>query len=199
LPRRQPGAAQSGLFNRQPAMKGIVFTEFLEMVEARFSPELADRIIEAARLPSGGAYTAVGTYDHAEMWSLVVELSKALETPVPQLLRDFGEHLSGRFAAGYPAFFRAYVSVFDLLESLDSVIHREVRKLYADAELPHFEVVERSSQHMVLLYESPRHFADLAEGLIAGCAARYRQNIDIARETLPADAGSRVRFTLRLQ
>ena len=28
-------------------MKGIVFTEFLEMVEDRFSPEIADRIIES--------------------------------------------------------------------------------------------------------------------------------------------------------
>jgi len=44
-------------------MKGIIFTEFLEMVEDRFSPEIADRIIEAADLPSGGAYTAIGTYD----------------------------------------------------------------------------------------------------------------------------------------
>ena len=45
-------------------MKGVIFTEFLEMVESHFSPEMADRIITAARLPSGGAYTAVGTYDH---------------------------------------------------------------------------------------------------------------------------------------
>jgi len=41
-------------------MKGIVFTEFLEMVENKFSPELADRIIEGAEVPSGGVYTAVG-------------------------------------------------------------------------------------------------------------------------------------------
>jgi Haem-NO-binding len=53
-------------------MKGVVFTEFIEMVEDRFSPEMADRIIERAKLPSGGAYTTVGTYDHGEMIQLVL-------------------------------------------------------------------------------------------------------------------------------
>ena len=52
-------------------MKGVVFTEFVEMVEARFGLPMLDRIIEAAQLPSGGAYSAVGTYDHGEMVQLV--------------------------------------------------------------------------------------------------------------------------------
>lgn len=44
-------------------MKGVVFTEFIEMVEGRFGLAMVDRIIEAAQLPSSGVYTAVGTYD----------------------------------------------------------------------------------------------------------------------------------------
>jgi hypothetical protein len=56
-------------------MKGVVFTEFLEMVEGRFGLAMADRIIEAAQLPSSGAYTAVGTYDYTEMVHLVNALS----------------------------------------------------------------------------------------------------------------------------
>ena len=36
-------------------MKGVVFTEFLEMVEDRFSPEMADRIIEGPNLPPGAS------------------------------------------------------------------------------------------------------------------------------------------------
>ena len=48
-------------------MKGVVFTEFIEMVENEFSPDLADTIITEAGLPSGGIYTSVGTYRHEEM------------------------------------------------------------------------------------------------------------------------------------
>jgi hypothetical protein len=177
-------------------MKGIVFTEFVEMVESRFDPQTADRIIQAAHVPSGGAYTAVGSYDHGEIWSLVAELSKATQTPAPDLLREFGQYLFGRFALSHPRLFRGVRSCFDFLDSLDRIIHVEVRKLYPDAEVPHFEVLERTATRMVLLYESARHFADLAEGLMHGCGAHFGERLAIARESLPAEAGSRVRFTL---
>ena len=52
---------------------------------------------------------------------------------------------------------------------------------------------------MTLVYLSKRHFADLAEGLIRGCARPFNENISITREQLPADEGSRVRFILALQ
>jgi hypothetical protein len=180
-------------------MKGIVFTEFLDMVEERYSPEVADQILLAAKLPSGGAYTAVGTYDHGEIWSLVCELSKVIDVPVPELFRAYGEHLFVQLANTYPHCLQGARSAFDVLQGLDSVIHREVRKLYPDASLPRFEVTERTSRQMVLIYESARHFADLAEGLIRGCGRHFGQNIALTREALPADGGSRVRFTLVLQ
>jgi hypothetical protein len=177
-------------------MKGVVFTEFIEMVESHFSPEMADRIITAARLPSGGAYTAVGAYDHGEMWSLAVELSKASNIPVPQLMRSYGNYLFGRFTAMHPRFFQDTRSTFDFLQTLEGVIHVEVRKLYPEAEMPHFEVLDRTDNRLVLLYESPRHFGDLAEGLMHACAVHFGETIDIAREALPADTGSRERFVL---
>jgi hypothetical protein len=180
-------------------MKGIVFTEFLDMVEERYSAELVDRIIEAAQLPSGGAYTAVGTYDHGEIWSLVCELSKVIDVPVPELFRAYGEHLFTRFTVSYPHCLGSAKSAFDVLQRLDSVIHREVRRLYPDAELPRFEIVEHSPSRMVLVYESVRHFGDLAEGLIRACGRHFGENLSLARETLPAEGRSRVRFTLALQ
>jgi len=180
-------------------MKGIVFTEFIEMVESRWSPAMADQIIQAARLPSGGSYTAVGTYDHGEMWSLLAELSKAIGISVPELMRSFGEHLLGRFAATLPALFETPKSSFEFLEGLDRIIHREVRKLYPDAELPRFTVLEHAERRMVLLYASTRHFADLAEGLIRGCAKHYGEQLGLVRESLPCESGSRVRFVLERQ
>jgi hypothetical protein len=180
-------------------MKGIVFTEFLEMVEERYSPDVVDRILLAAQLPSGGAYTAVGTYDHGEIWSLVCELSKVIDVPVPDLFRAYGEYLFARFVVAYPHCLGSATSAFDVLQSLNSVVHREVCRLYPDAELPRFDVVERTPEKMTLIYESARHFADLAEGLIRACGRHFGQNIALSRETLAAADGSRVRFSLALQ
>ena len=180
-------------------MKGIIFTEFLEMVEQRYSPQVLERMIAAARLPSGAAYTAVGTYDHGEMWSLVIELSKMVDVSVPDLFKSYGEHLFGRLAVVYPKLIGAVGSTFDLLQNLDNVMHREVRRLYPDAELPRFEVIERTPTRMVVVYSSKRHFADLAEGLLRASSRHFGQAMMLARENLADSDGSRVRFTLVLQ
>ena len=52
-------------------MKGMVFTEFLEMVESTFSADMVAAIIDDSAPPSGGAYTSVGTYDHQELVGMV--------------------------------------------------------------------------------------------------------------------------------
>ena len=177
-------------------MKGIVFTEFLEMVEEKFSPETLDRIIKEAALPNDGAYTAVGTYDHREMVRLVSSLSAATQVPVPDLLRVFGQHLFTRFAQGYPEFFRDPTGAFQFLLGIESRIHTEVRKLYPDAELPRFDCHTPDREHLVMEYQSARAFGDLAEGLILGCIAHFGEPIDLHRQNLPGEPGTHVRFTL---
>jgi hypothetical protein len=165
-------------------MKGMVFTEFLEMVEAKFSANMVDDIIDDANLPSGGAYTAVGTYDHAELVQMVVALSKRTDVPVPALVHTFGEHLFGRFYALFPAFFQGVTSALDFLEGIETVIHTEVRKLYPDAQLPQFDCT-RSADGLQMLYSSPRHFGDLAEGLIHGAVVHFGDTLHITRNNQP--------------
>lgn len=177
-------------------MKGMVFTEFLEMVEERFSPAIADRIIEHSDLESGGAYTAVGTYDHSEMIQLVSHLSTETGIAVPDLLRTFGQQLFARFVGSYPQFFAGVQSTFDFLTNIEGYIHVEVRKLYPDADLPTFEYDTSEPGRLTMVYRSSRPFAALAEGLILGCIEHFGETIDVQREDLSAGQGMYVRFTL---
>src|SRR4051812_35572527 len=108
------------------SMKGIVFTEFLEMVESKFSPELADSIIEGTELPSGGAYTTVGTYDHSEMIKLVTCLSKETGISPAELMQSFGLYLFERFYVLFPQYFKGINSSFHFLEQIEDYIHVEV-------------------------------------------------------------------------
>lgn len=166
-------------------MLGLVFTEFLEMVEARFSPALADTIIVQAAPPHGGAYTAVGYYPHEEMLALVKALSEQTGQPLAELVGTFGEHLFGRFVSAYPQMFGQQAGLFDFLESVDGEIHHEVRKLYPGAQLPRFYTVRRSATELELAYESPRGMEALATGLIRGAAAHFGEPVSIRFE--PAD------------
>src|SRR5260221_7177359 len=141
-------------------MKGVVFVELIEMLEQRFSLELVDRVIETSDLPSRGAYTAVGTYDHREMVTLVSRLSDETGIPVAHLVRAFGEHLFKRFTEVYPAMFEGHRTAFEFLVAIESNIHVEVRKLYPDAQLPSFEYETDQPGQLVMIYRSARPFGD---------------------------------------
>jgi Haem-NO-binding len=171
-------------------MKGIVFTEFMEMVESRFSADLLDDVIAAADLPHGGAYTSVGTYDHAELVRMVVALSDKTQVPVPHLIKAFGAYLFGRFQALYPGFFQGVPDALTFLSGIENIIHAEVIKLYPDAQLPQFQC-QRLGNGLEMLYLSPRHFEDLAHGLIEGAIAHWGGGLVVMREPLSSGA---VRF-----
>lgn len=174
-------------------MKGIVFTEFLEMVEDKFSADMVDDIIDDCDLASGGAYTAVGTYPHEEVVALVAALSKHSGISVIDLLKIFGEHLFGQFAKGYPTFFENTTGTLPFLNGIEDVIHAEVKKLYPDAELPRFISEKFTDNQLILVYQSTRHFEDLAEGLIMGCIKYFDEAIELQRQNL---SNGQARFIL---
>lgn len=177
-------------------MKGIVFTEFLEMVEDRFGIDVAEAILDKADPASGGAYTSVGTYDFQELVQLVVALSGEVSTPVPDLLHAYGRHLFTRFVQGFPVFFEGVEDPLEFLSSVEDHIHVEVRKLYPDAELPKFENVRREADQLELEYRSPRPFGPFAEGLIQGCIEHFGAPLNVVSEDR-SDAGQTVvRFTI---
>lgn len=176
-------------------MKGVIFTEFLDMVDAGFSPETTERIIEIAAPANRGAYTAVGNYPASEMVSLVQALAQESDRPIDELLFAFGRYLLGRFAAVHGDYFREAGSTFRLLESVEDHIHVDVRKLDANAELPAFAWSHPGEDRMVMEYSSPRGLARLAEGLIAACIEHYGEPIDLSVESRSED-GTAARFVL---
>lgn len=177
-------------------MKGIVFTEFLDFVSDHWGMDTADDIIEDCVLPSGGAYTSVGTYDHAEMAALTGALAARSSIAPDDLMRRFGRHLGLRFAALYPTFFSEQASLFGFLDSVDEHIHVEVRKLYADAQLPAIRTRLRASRLMIMEYRSDRHLEALAEGLILGAADYYEEDVTVASRALHDGGGAFIELTI---
>ncbi len=176
-------------------MKGVVFTEFLEMVEQKFGYEMVDQIISENELTADGAYTSVGTYDHSEIVKLIVSLSSHTKVGVPSLLKEFGLYFFDVLKNGYPHFLEATDNAFDFLESIETYIHVEVRKLYPDAELPTFETKKLSNGDLEMIYHSERKMADFAEALIERSSEYYNEAIGISRENIKED-GSVVRFVI---
>ncbi|OKL44159.1 heme NO-binding domain-containing protein [Pseudovibrio exalbescens] len=180
-------------------MLGVVFAEFIEMVEEEFSPDVADQVFEAVEdaLPSGGAYTAVGEYHHSEILTLIAQLSQQTGVPADELVQRFGQYLFGRFTVLYPEFFTDADDTFAFLASIENYIHREVRKLYPHAELPRFNCSAPDERTLIMHYESKRPFASLAHGLILGCIDHFGQKVEVDLFQPKDRHGSSATFTLR--
>lgn len=177
-------------------MKGIVFTEFLEMVEQQFGYDTVDSIIEDAALPHDGIYVAGGTYPHTEMISLAGALSRKTGVGISPLMQQYGQYLFGRLISTHPQLAKGKQTALDFIAAVDNYIHIEVRKLYPDAELPRFEVIHHSSDRLEMDYTSSRHLQDLGVGLIKGCGEFYQTPLDIQLISL---ASGNIRFVIEVR
>ena len=178
-------------------MKGVVFTEFFEFVEETYSPEFLQETIADSQIASGGVYTSVGTYPVCEMGALVGSLSKRTGHNSSQLLKLFGRHLFRYFHASSPHFFEGVTCPFDFLASVETKIHVDVKKLYPDAELPTFEILEHNQDRFVMNYKSARGLGDLCEGLIEECLLHFKKQASISRELKSEDPVTVIQFSLQ--
>ena len=176
-------------------MKGIVFTEFLELVEDKFGLGMVDKIISQSTLESGGVYTAVGTYNFTEMLQLVTHLSENTDISVDDLLLTYGEHFFAVLESSYPGLIGTYTDAIDMLSSIENHIHVEVRKIYPDAELPTFTVLEKTEDSLILLYKSSRALSSFGLGLMHKTFDHFDTKYTIDMEKLN-EAGTEVRYNI---
>ena len=177
-------------------MKGMIFTELLDMVEDSMGLGMKDRVLQRAQPASGGTYTAVGDYDSSELLGLVSALSVETGQAESILLEHFGGHMFRHFTQHYGRFFAGAVSCFDFLGHVEDYIHVEVRKLYPQAELPGFSYPHRDAQRLVMEYRSPRPMAAFATGLVRAAIAHFDEPIEMTVEDLSGGQGTAARYTL---
>jgi hypothetical protein len=179
-------------------VKGLVFVELLSMAEEAFGEEAVDDVIEAAALPSGGAYTAVGNYPCEELMSLVQGFSRHSGIPGAELQKLFGHWMMKSFVKHYPDFFVGRGGSLDMLSAIEDEIHVEVQKLYPEADLPHFDIDRTGANAMQMTYRSPRPLADFCHGLIEGCVGHFGETAVIARDDRSTAGKTEVDFRIKI-
>lgn len=163
-------------------MKGIVFIILNEMVENAHGIEAWESILNEVSPASEGIYIATQDYPDEEMVKFVQVISKQLNLPSPDVTRVFGRYLFDELNTRYSIFTANCDDYFAFLDSIENVIHKEVRKLYQQACLPQLDCKEITSKEMIMEYRSPRRLCYLSEGLIQGAAEYYNETITLAHE-----------------
>ena len=154
-------------------MKGIVFTEFLELVEDKFGIEMVDKIITASNLESEGIYTSIGTYKFSEMLQLLQHLSARTLISIDDLLLVYAEHFFGVIEKSYPG----------------------LLAIYPDAELPVFIVEEKKENSLTMVYKSSRAMHHFGLGLMNKTFEHFNSTAKIVLEKIKED-GTEVRFVI---
>ncbi len=166
-------------------MKGVIFTEFLDMVSQEMGQAGVEEVLNSLDLQSKGAYTAVGQYNYREFFSILGEFSDRLSITFEEMLNRFSSHIFSYFSDTYPQFFEG-VDLFQFLQNIDDYIHPQVRKLYPDAELPSFSS-KLDGGLLRLKYQSSRGLGLFAKGLILAAIEHFDE--PVALEVKAGDNG----------
>ena len=180
-------------------MKGAVFISFNELVEKEFGLDMWEELLDKVNPESGGIYTSVEDFPDQELFSLVTMLSEITEVPIPKLVEHFGHHLFGTLSSKYAIFLDNSPSFFEFIESIDDVIHKEVRKLYHNPNLPELETKRFDEKTLEVKYRSPRKLCHLALGLMRGAAEYYKVNVEMSHDICLHTGSDHCQFILKLK
>jgi hypothetical protein len=153
---------------------------------------MLDDIIVESKLPNDGAYSATGNYNFAELFTLVGRLHQHTAIPIHTILEIFGEHLFEHLFNMHPELCNEN-NILDFLENVETYIHVEVKKLYPEAELPSFDIIDKDDNRFVFYYVSSRQLHFLAKGLIVGLSKYLNQPVKI---DMKIEEDNRVLFTV---
>ncbi len=178
-------------------MKGIIFTEFMDLVEDKFGLEVLDQILD--EVGDEGIYTAVGSYDHKKLVKLIVKLSEISQLPPETLQEVFGRAVFNNLYSTLPhsASLSECKNSFQFVRLVEDYIHIEVKKLYPEANPPKFEFISESETELIFDYKSARCMSHVCLGLVQGCADHFDEKFDITMNEQSSD-NSHVRFQLTL-
>ena len=147
-------------------MKGFIFTNFLDFVEKSNGLDMVDEMLSECDLASEGVYSAFNSYEFDELVSLLTFVSKKTGIEPQVLLEAFGRFVFPYLIGKHSYIVEKYSNALDLIAGIESHIHIEVKKLYEDAELPTFSVVEKTQNSLTLIYTSSRGLTYFAIGLM---------------------------------
>jgi predicted hydrocarbon binding protein len=177
-------------------MQGSIFTAFSEMVIEKMGMAVWNDLLTKVNPSSEGIYTNGMQYDDSEIMALVAALSEITKIDTPTLIRTFGVYLFSHLYNNSPADSSHIDNLKSFLIYINSVIHKEVKRVYPKAYLPTFECSDTSDGDFVMYYHSKRKLCYLSEGLIIGASKHFNQPITISHPECMHDGAEKCKLII---
>ena len=164
-------------------MHGIVFAELKKFVDKTF-----DRNVWAELLKSGGlegkTYLPNMPYPDEDIVEIVSQACIRTGISKEQLLESFGQFIVPDLLSVFSYAIHPAWKTLDLIENVETVIHKAVRINNKGAQPPRLTVSRVSNTLVEILYQSPRKMEYLGVGIIKGLALHYNERIHVKCQTL---------------
>jgi len=147
-------------------MKGFIFTNFIDFIEISYGLEMVDKMIYSSDLKSNGIYTAFNSYEFSELVTMLNYVCSNTEITPEIALEKFGQFVFPYLIGKHDYIISKYQDPLSLIAGIENHIHTEVKKLYEDAELPAFSLVEKNKNSLTIIYQSKRGLTYFAIGLM---------------------------------
>ena len=178
-------------------MKGVIFNLFEEYVAAGYGDVFLEDLYVEASLPDDvPPFIGPLSYPDDIFFDMVVYTAKKKNLNPEKLYFAFGRFSIPLLAKRFPIFFTESSSTMELMEKINDIHHLEVKKLYPDAELPHFKIEPGDDDSMTVHYSSHRHLCSLAKGLIAGVADHFGESVHTEEKSCMNDGDATCIFKI---
>lgn len=162
-------------------MKGLFFTEFLEMVEKEYGWQVVEKIISELGIANRGVYNPQANYPYRDFENLLHLLSLKVGLSVSALTKNFGKHLFYRLVILYRSEF-ARKNIFDFLEQIDELVHVKMQDRFPHEKIKGLQVKRLNESCFQISFQSKKDMVDLAIGFFAGCQQFFNENLTLDTE-----------------
>ena len=161
-------------------MKGVLFNVVEDVVTEALSADAWDDVVDDSGV--SGAYTSLGDYPDGELVSLVDATAAATNLSQTETLQLSGRLGFKHLVSRAPQLLDGIEDWRGVLNSLDDIIHPEVRKIYPDADVPGFDAIT-DGDALLVTYSSKRGLCALADGLVLGCGDWFDTPLVVEHES----------------
>lgn len=163
-------------------MKGAVFMTLKAMIIEEHGENAWEALVAKVAPECAGRYEADKAYPDSDAVAYIAAVAVLLNSPTSEVTEIFGQYLFAALNKMSPTYTSDAKTLFDFLQSIEPVIHREIRAGSGKSSLPVIVVRRQSEDRILLRYNSPRKLCFLAEGLIRGAAQHYGEKIELTHD-----------------
>ncbi|MBS1489117.1 MAG: heme NO-binding domain-containing protein [Bacteroidetes bacterium] len=165
-------------------MHGIIFLQLQKFIKASSSPEVFSKIMDEAKL-RGKFFDATKAYPDEELVAIFSTTCKTLNLDPEVALEEFGKFITPSLLTTYKPYIKNEWGCMDLLENIESTIHRVVRASNAGASPPELVITRINPAEVQIDYTSKRKMISLGIGIIKKIAEHYNEQITISKTAIP--------------